>query len=112
MFAALLSLALVLQAPAAEGDKAPPDPRDKGPDTIDVSSYPADQQKRYDLFRMKCSKCHPVSRPINSDFDARAWKTYLKKMIRRPNSGINEEQGQELYEFLVYYASRGGPRSR
>ncbi len=110
MIAVLLSLALALQAAPADETKAPPDARDKGPDTIDVSSYPPDQQKRYDLFRAKCSKCHPVSRPINSDFDARAWKSYLKRMIRRPNSGINEEQGQEIYQFLVYYASRGGPR--
>ena len=87
------------------------DPRDEGPSTIDVSTYPAEQQKRYRMFEAKCVKCHPVSRAVNSDFDATQWKRYMKKMIRRPNSGTNEEQAAEIYEFLKSYASRGGPRS-
>ncbi len=63
------------------------------------------------MFEVKCVKCHPVSRAVNSDFDAAGWKRYMKKMIRRPNSGTNEEQAAEIYEFLKCYASRGGPRS-
>lgn len=103
--AALLAAGLAL---AAEPEKAPPDPRDFGPDRIDVSGYPAEQQRRYPLFVAKCSKCHPVARPINSRFNAQDWKRYLKKMIRRPNSGINEEHAQEIYEFLKYYSGRFG----
>jgi hypothetical protein len=30
-------------------------------------------------------------------------------MINRPNSGINEEDAQELYAFLRYYATRSAP---
>jgi len=29
-------------------------------------------------------------------------------MIRRPNSGINEEQAADVYSFLKYYASQIG----
>jgi hypothetical protein len=32
----------------------------------------------------------------------------MKKMIRRPNSGINEEQAADIYEFLKYYSARQG----
>jgi hypothetical protein len=106
---AALILALSLAAPAAapeKGQKAEHDPRDDGPDKIDVSSYPAEQQERYDIFRAKCSKCHPVARPINSRYDVSDWKRYMKKMIRRPNSGINEEQAVEIFEFLKYYSGR------
>ena len=95
----------------ATAEKAKWDPRDAGPSSIDVSDYPVAHQERYRLFIAKCVKCHPASRAINSDFDAAAWKRYMKKMIRRPNSGANEEQSAEIYEFLKYYSARGGPRS-
>jgi hypothetical protein len=39
--AALAGLAL-----AAEPEKAPPDPRDSGPDKIDISSYPPERSSR------------------------------------------------------------------
>jgi hypothetical protein len=84
--------------------------RDAGPDRLDVSDYPAEQQARYPLFASKCSRCHTLARPINTRFDAPRWKRYAKKMIRKPNSGINEEQAQELFEFLKYYASRTAER--
>jgi hypothetical protein len=97
-----LILALALTA----SDKAEHDPRDDGPDKIDVSGYPAAQQQRYPTFVQKCSKCHPVARPVNSRFDASEWKRYMKKMIRRPNSGINEEQAADIYEFLKFYSGK------
>ncbi len=97
-------LALALQA----DQKAEHDPRDDGPDTIDVSAYPPEQKARYPVFQVKCAKCHPVSRPINSRFDSSEWKRYMKKMIRRPNSGINEEQAADIYEFLKFYSTKQG----
>jgi hypothetical protein len=108
------TLGVVLAAALAIGAKDPGkadwDPRDGGPDKIDVSSWPPAMQKRYPLFTAKCSKCHPVARPINSRFDAGEWKRYMKKMIRRPNSGINEEQAADIYEFLKYYSTTQGSR--
>jgi hypothetical protein len=32
----------------------------------------------------------------------------MKKMLRRPNSGINEEQAQRIYEFLKFRAVQEG----
>ncbi len=101
--AALLALVV-----AAEPEKAPPDPRDFGPDKIDVSDYPPEQKSQYEIFQAKCVKCHPLSRPINSRFTSTEWKRYMKRMIRRPNSGINEEQAAAVYSFLKYYSSRLG----
>ena len=89
-------------------DQSPPDPRDKGPDKIDVSSYPPEQKARYPLFQQKCSKCHPVARAVNSRFTASEWKRYMKKMVRRPNAGTTDEQAEDIFEFLKYYSSKLG----
>jgi hypothetical protein len=109
-FTLVVVLAAALAIGAKETTKADWDPRDDGPDTIDVGSWPAAMQKRYPIFLVKCAKCHPVARPINSRFDTVEWKRYMKKMIRRPNSGINEEQAADIYEFLKFYSARAGAR--
>ena len=41
---------------------------EKGPATVDVSKYPQVIQDNYELFSHKCSQCHKLSRPINSDY--------------------------------------------
>ena len=97
---------LVLALTLTAGDDPGHDARDDGPDKVDVSSYPAEMKAHYPVFLQKCSKCHPAARAINSHFDPSDWKRYMKKMIRRPNSGINEEQAADIYEFLKYYSAR------
>jgi hypothetical protein len=77
-------------------------PQDKGPDKIDVSSYPPDQQKAYKLFSNKCSKCHTIARPINTMMTRDEWERYVKRMMHKPNSGISSKQGKEIFDFLVY----------
>ena len=95
--AGALALSLVLGARAGE---------DEGPDRIDVSDYPADQRERYEVFAVKCSKCHSLARPINARLPAEEWQGYVKKMARRPGSGINDEAAQRITEFLRYYSTR------
>ena len=76
-------------------------PQDKGPDKIDVSSYPAPMQAAYKLFAGKCSKCHTIARPINTMMKRDEWERYVKRMMHKPNSGISDKQGKEIFEFLV-----------
>jgi len=77
-------------------------PQDKGPDKIDVSKYPAEQQKGYKVFVDKCAKCHTIARPINTAMTAQEWSRYVKRMMHKPNSGISDAQGKTIYEFLAY----------
>lgn len=77
-------------------------PQDKGPDKIDVSSYPAPMQSAYKLFSTKCSKCHTIARPINTMMKPDEWSRYVKRMMHKPNSGIGDNQGKQIYEFLVF----------
>jgi hypothetical protein len=104
---AIAGSALVALLVSAEPQDKP-DPRDSGPDKIDVSGYPAAQQKHYEVYAAKCSKCHPLARSVNARFNSTDWKRYMKRMIRRPNSGINEEQAAQIYEFLKFYSAQLG----
>jgi hypothetical protein len=77
-------------------------PQDKGPSKIDVSSYPPEQQKAYKVFDSKCAKCHTIARPINTTMTKAEWERYVKRMMHKPNSGISDSQGKEIFEFLAY----------
>jgi hypothetical protein len=77
-------------------------PQDKGPDKIDVAGYPAELQKDYKLFAGKCSKCHTIARPINTMMKRDEWERYVKRMMHKPNSGISDKQGKDIFEFLIY----------
>jgi mono/diheme cytochrome c family protein len=77
-------------------------PQDKGPASINVASYPAEQQKGYKVFADKCAKCHTLARPVNTTMTKQEWERYVKRMMHKPNSGIGDSQGKTIYEFLVY----------
>jgi hypothetical protein len=79
---------------------------EKGPATVDVSKYPQVIQDNYELFSHKCSQCHKLSRPINSDYALPdEWSRYIKRMMYKPGSNISAADGKKIYEFLVYDAS-------
>ena len=79
---------------------------DSGPATIDVSSYPPEQQKAYKLFQPKCSSCHVLARGVNTEMVLPGdWERYIKRMMYKPNSGISSADARTLFRFLVYDAS-------
>ena len=86
--------------------KARVDRFEKGPATIDVSKYPQGIQDNYETFSQKCTQCHKLSRPINSDYAVPdEWSRYIKRMMHKPGSGISSADGKKIYEFLVYDSS-------
>jgi hypothetical protein len=101
-------VALALAGLTLAEERAEWDPRDEGPDQMDVSQLPPEQQHNYAVASVKCAKCHPLSRTVNSRFSAQEWKRYMKKMVRRPNSGVNEEQAAKIYDLLKYKAVLDG----
>lgn len=79
---------------------------EKGPATINVSKYPDGIKEDYELFSQKCTQCHRLSRPINSDYALPdEWSRYVKRMMHKPGSGIGASEGKKIYEFLVYDSS-------
>ena len=76
---------------------------DFGPDAIDVSTYPPKMQRAYALFAQKCSRCHTLARPINSQWATSVfWEHYVKRMWRKPGSGINGVEAKQIWDLLVY----------
>ncbi len=79
---------------------------EKGPATIDISKYPDGIKENYEVFSTKCTQCHKLSRPINSDYALPAeWSRYIKRMMNKPGSGIGSADGKKIFEFLVYDSS-------
>ncbi|HWB59226.1 MAG TPA: hypothetical protein VG733_07030 [Chthoniobacteraceae bacterium] len=79
---------------------------EQGPATINVSKYPASIQADYATFSQKCSQCHKLSRPVNSDFVLPSeWSRYIKRMMYKPGSGIAGDDAKKIYDFVVYDSS-------
>jgi hypothetical protein len=79
---------------------------DKGPETIDVSKYPAEQQTNYKAFAVKCSRCHTLARPINAPYALpEEWEAYVKKMQKKKRSGLDPGSAKKIIEFLKYDSS-------
>lgn len=79
---------------------------EKGPATVDISKYPDGIKENYETFSAKCSQCHKLSRPINSDYATPdEWSRYIKRMMHKPGSGISNTDGKKIYEFLAYDSS-------
>ncbi len=76
---------------------------DKGPAKIDVSSYPPEMQKAYQVFTKKCGACHTVARAINSDFVLEGeWEADVHDMAKKAGKLISADDAQQIYDFLVY----------
>ncbi len=111
----VLALGLALGATAAlqaadenldPATKARVERFEKGPATVDVSKYPDPIKEDYQVFSEKCSQCHKLSRPINSDYALpEEWSRYVKRMMHKPGSGIGAGEGKKIYDFLVYDSS-------
>jgi hypothetical protein len=76
-----------------------------GADKVNVDALPENLRESYDVFRVRCSKCHTLARPLNARLRGDDWRNYIKKMMRRPGSGINEKNGAQIFEFLKAYGA-------
>jgi hypothetical protein len=115
--AQMIVLGLVLAAPATRIARAAEENLDpetkarierfeKGPATVDISKYPDGIKENYEVFSTKCTQCHKLSRPINSDYALPdEWSRYIKRMMYKPGSGISSAEGKKIFDFLVYDSS-------
>jgi hypothetical protein len=73
-------------------------------DRVDVSKYPKDIQSAYQVFAVRCSRCHTLARPLNARIrDPEHWIRYVTRMRRNQSSGINAKDAEIILKFLLYY---------
>jgi hypothetical protein len=79
---------------------------DLGPESVDVSQYPAQQRHNYRVYASACSRCHGLARSINSPLASRTWwEFYVTSMRARGSlSGrpISAQERQAVLDFLEY----------
>ena len=67
-------------------------------------ALPPELHADYDLFAVRCSKCHALSRPLQSSVtDDRHWANYIERMRLQPASGISAQDAPRILRFLSYY---------
>ena len=82
--------------------RAPAQGRGEG---LDVARLPEAVRDDYAVFATRCSKCHSLSRAINSGIDDDAfWVLYVARMRRQPASGISLGDEAVILRFLRYFA--------
>lgn len=83
-------------------------PYDLGPEAIDVSGYPREQQDNYLVFTQRCGLCHTLARPVNSPASGRTvWERYVGEMHSKSgNVLLTGDQARQIADFLVFDAER------
>lgn len=73
-------------------------------DTIKISpsSFPADIQKGYRLFHVKCNECHGLDTSLKPSMSPAQWTIEVKRMQAMPSSQFNDEQAKAILDFLNY----------
>jgi hypothetical protein len=85
--------------PAAE---ASPLVRGEG---LDPTTLPVELRPDYEVFALRCSKCHSLARPLQSDIDDDDyWVRYVARMRQQPGSGITAGDEAVILRFLFHYA--------
>ena len=95
-----LPLSLALLAACSAGPLA------RRGDGLDEEKLPPEIRADYGVFTQRCSKCHALSRALNSGItDDEQWELYVARMRRQPSSGISEADTRTIMRFLHYYSA-------
>ncbi len=76
-----------------------------------AANLPPELRGDYAVFAQRCSKCHSLSRPLESGItDDGFWKAYVERMRRQPASGISLADEAPILRFLHYYSQEQSQR--
>ena len=80
---------------------------------VPPEQVPPDLRADYQVFAVRCSKCHSLSRPLQSGItDDRHWASYIARMRLQPGSGITADDAPRILRFLSYYSRQRQPQTR
>jgi hypothetical protein len=67
---------------------------------------PPELRADYEVFATRCSKCHSLSRPLDSGIVGdEYWVRYVERMRLQPASGIAPEDVPAILRYLHYYSN-------
>jgi hypothetical protein len=70
-----------------------------------ASALPEEVRADYQVFALRCSKCHSLARPLESGItDDVYWTEYVERMRRQMGSGISPADEEPILRFLHYYS--------
>ena len=98
----LLLIGLVGTAHAQFGGFFNENKKDK---PIDVSSYPANVQREYKVFKYACSECHTMARGLRTTQTPAMASYWVLQMQALPAADFNDKQVTEIIDFINYYQS-------
>ena len=98
----LLLISLVGTAHAQFGGFFNGNKKDK---PIDVSSYPANIQQGYKVFKYACSECHTMARGLRTTQTPAMASYWVLQMQALPAADFNDKQVTEIIDFINYYQS-------
>ena len=79
---------------------------DIGPDSVDVSAYPAQQRYQYAIYARTCSRCHTLARSINAPLVGRGWWEFymlgMRMRSRREGRPLTPDETKSILDFLEY----------
>lgn len=72
---------------------------------LDVRTLPVELRSDYEVFATRCSKCHALSRALNSGIvEDEFWVRYVDRMRLQPASGISPADTAPILRFLHHYS--------
>lgn len=81
-------------------------PSDLGPDDLDVTAYPVQRRRQFEVYAGLCSRCHSLARSLNAPPTSRRWwKFYFVGMRARSSlrgRTIPREEADAALDFLEF----------
>ncbi len=69
---------------------------------IDTTGFPADIQKGYQVFRVKCNECHSLDTSLKPSMSSAQWTFEVKRMQNMASSHFNDAEAKFILNFLNY----------
>jgi hypothetical protein len=73
---------------------------------VEQAKVPPEVEDDYAVFAQRCSKCHSLSRPLQSGIESDVfWEHYVARMRAMPGSGISADDAVKILRFLHYWSA-------
>jgi mono/diheme cytochrome c family protein len=69
---------------------------------VDTSGYPADVQRSFQVFKVKCNQCHGLDTSLKPSMSTDRWAVEVMRMQAMASSHIGDDEAKTILVFLNY----------